>query len=203
MSMLVNQAEMQVRQALSRAAAQAAAAGELPQAELPPFTVEVPADRKNGDLAVNAAMVSARAFHAAPRKIAETLLAHLSLENSLLSRAEVAGPGFMNFNSGLFILLAGFMNLRYMGITVWDSVPLFILYALMVYVGASLLCSAFPLVEDAMNLYDLLYRQKKGNIIGRIFAFIPTVITYAGAYLEKYCITFVLVAAGVTAGFLF
>ena len=97
MSMLVNQAEMQVRQALSRAAAQAAAAGELPQAELPPFTVEVPADRKNGDLAVNAAMVSARAFHAAPRKIAETLLAHLSLENSLLSRAEVAGPGFMNF----------------------------------------------------------------------------------------------------------
>ena len=90
------------------------------------------------------------------------------------------GPGFMNFNSGLFIL-----------------------YALMVYVGASLLCSAFPLVEDAMNLYDLLYRQKKGNIIGRIFAFIPTVITYAGAYLEKYCITFILVAAGVTAGFLF
>ena len=113
------------------------------------------------------------------------------------------GPGFMNFNSGLFILLAGFMNLRYMGITVWDSVPLFILYALMVYVGASLLCSSFPLVEDAMNLYDLLYRQKKGNIVGRILAFIPTVIAYAGAYLEKYCITFILVAAGVIAGFLF
>ena len=97
MSLLVNQAEQQVREALSRAADAAARAGELPQLPLPAYTVEVPADRKNGDLAVNAAMVSARAFHAAPRKIAETLLAHLSLEGTLLSRAEVAGPGFLNF----------------------------------------------------------------------------------------------------------
>ena len=97
MSLLVNQAEEQVREALSRAADAAARAGELPQLPLPAYTVEVPADRKNGDLAVNAAMVSARAFHAAPRKIADTLLAYLSLEGTLLSRAEVAGPGFLNF----------------------------------------------------------------------------------------------------------
>lgn len=102
------------------------------------------------------------------------------------------GPSFMNFNIGLWIFLAGFFNLRYMGITPNDSVGLFIMYIIMTYAGISMLCNVFPLVEDAMNLYDLLYKQKKGNIVGRIFAFIPTVTAYAGAYLEKYCVTVVL-----------
>lgn len=113
------------------------------------------------------------------------------------------GPGFMNFMSGFWLFFAGFMNLRYMGITHYDSIPLFALYVIMTYVGISMLCNIFPLVEDAMNLFDLLYRQKKGNIIGRIFAFIPTVITYAGAYLEKYCVTVVLVIVFVVLGFVF
>ncbi len=99
------------------------------------------------------------------------------------------GPAFMNFNAGIWIFLAGFVNLNYMGITPYDSVGLFVLYILMTYVGVSMLCNVFPLVEDAMNLYDLLYSQKKGNAVGRILAYIPTVITYAGAYAEKYCIT--------------
>ncbi len=102
------------------------------------------------------------------------------------------GPSFMNFNIGVWMFLAGFMNLYYLGITPNDSIGLFVVYVLVTYLGVSMLCNVFPLVEDAMNLYDLLYRQKKGNIIGRIFGFIPTVITYAGAYLEKYCITLVL-----------
>lgn len=99
------------------------------------------------------------------------------------------GPAFMNFNIGLWIFLAGFLNLRFMGITATDSTAFFVIYVVMTYVGISMLCNVFPLVEDAMNLYDLLYRQKKGNAAGRFFAFIPTVITYAGAYLEKYCVT--------------
>lgn len=102
------------------------------------------------------------------------------------------GPAFMNFNIGFWIFLAGFLNLRFMGITPNDSLGLFIMYVVMTYVGISMLCNVFPLVEDAMNLYELLYKQKKGNVVGRIFAFIPAVITYAGAYLEKYCITVIL-----------
>ncbi len=101
------------------------------------------------------------------------------------------GPGFMNLMTGFPIFFAGFLNLRYMGITPKDSVPLFILYLLMLYVGVSLLCNIFPLVEDAMNLNDLLYRQKKGNIIGRILAAIPAFITNIGAYVEKYSISFI------------
>ena len=101
----------------------------------------------------------------------------------------VTGPAFMNFSAGLWIFLAGFVNLRYMGITPYDSVGLFAAYVLMTYVGVSMLCNVFPLVEDAMNLQDLLYRQKKGNFLGRILAYIPTMVAYAGAFAEKYCVT--------------
>ncbi len=113
------------------------------------------------------------------------------------------GPGFMNLMTGFPIFLAGFLNLRYMGITPKDSVPLFILYVLMTYVGVSLLCNLFPLVEDAMNLNDLLFRQKKGNIIGRIFAAFPAFITNIGAYVEKYSISFIVWVVFLVLSFVF
>ena len=97
MSKVVNQAEQQLREALTQAAGRAVAADELPAEPMPAFTVEIPGDRAHGDLAANAAMVSARAFRQPPRKIAETLLRHLELSGTYLERAEVAGPGFLNF----------------------------------------------------------------------------------------------------------
>ena len=86
-----------LREAIISAVQAAQAAGVLPAAEMPAFTIEIPADRSHGDLAANAAMVSARAFHAAPRKIAETILQYLDLTGTHLQRCEIAGPGFMNF----------------------------------------------------------------------------------------------------------
>lgn len=97
MQNVVTVAENQVREAVLRAAGQAVAAGDLPAEPMPAFTVEVPGDRAHGDLAVNAALVSAKAFHRAPRQIAETLLCHLDLTGTYLEKAEVAGPGFLNF----------------------------------------------------------------------------------------------------------
>ena len=91
------QAALDEARRLLAAAAQAAMdAGELPQAELPAFIVEVPADTKNGDIASNLAMAGARTWRKAPRMIAEALTAHLQLENTVFDRAEVAGPGFIN-----------------------------------------------------------------------------------------------------------
>lgn len=91
------QAAMDEARSLLAAAAQAAMeAGELPQAELPAFIVEIPADTKNGDIASNLAMAGARTWRKAPRMIAEALTAHLQLENTVFERAEVAGPGFIN-----------------------------------------------------------------------------------------------------------
>lgn len=91
------QAALDEARRLLAAAAQAAMdAGELPQAELPAFIVEVPADTKNGDIASNLAMAGARTWRKAPRMIAEALTAHLQLDNTVFERAEVAGPGFIN-----------------------------------------------------------------------------------------------------------
>lgn len=87
----------EARALLTQAAQAAMAADALPQTELPDFIVEIPADVKNGDVASNLAMAGARAFKKAPRQIADALLAHMpSLENSIFSKVEVAGPGFIN-----------------------------------------------------------------------------------------------------------
>ena len=97
--MMINPME-QAKQALCerilQAAERAAAAGELPSAELS-GGVEQPKDTANGDLAANHAMASAKVMHMAPRKIAETLVQHLDLTDSWFKSAEIAGPGFLNF----------------------------------------------------------------------------------------------------------
>ena len=86
-----------LKQAIQDAVETAISQELLPQAELPNFTIETPADRSHGDLATNAAMVSARAFQLAPRKIAEIITANIDLDGTNLSRFEIAGPGFINF----------------------------------------------------------------------------------------------------------
>ena len=97
MSVLVAESKQQIEKILKDAAQKAISAGALCEAELPPFKVEVPADRKNGDYAVNAAMVWARSFKSNPRAIAETLMANADLSDTFIEKYEIAGPGFINF----------------------------------------------------------------------------------------------------------
>ena len=73
------------------------AEGVFPAEPLPAFNIEIPADRAHGDFAANVAMVSAKALHLAPRKIAEAIADALVLEGSSFDKVEIAGPGFMNF----------------------------------------------------------------------------------------------------------
>lgn len=82
---------------LSKALTAAMQQGTLPERELPEFITEIPGDVKNGDVASNLAMASARVFGMAPRKIAEAVVAAMpSLESSSFERIEIAGPGFIN-----------------------------------------------------------------------------------------------------------
>ena len=97
MSKLVQQATNELREAIEAAIKAAIADGSLPEAEIPAFALEVPADRSHGDWACNAAMAGARAFRLAPRKIAETVVSHLDLTPTYFDRCEIAGPGFLNF----------------------------------------------------------------------------------------------------------
>ena len=90
MSNPIGEASKQLEALIQNAFAAAIAAGQLPEAPVPAFVVEIPADTSHGDFATNAAMVSARAFHSAPRKIAETICGHLTLENSFLMSVTLA-----------------------------------------------------------------------------------------------------------------
>ena len=81
----------EARALLTAAAKAAMADGTLPEAALPDFIVEIPADVKTGDIASNVAMAGARAFHKAPRQIAEAITAKLQLDGSLFDRLSLAG----------------------------------------------------------------------------------------------------------------
>ena len=59
--------------------------------------------------------------------------------------------------------------------------------------AVSLFVHAFPLVEDALNMVDKVYHQ--GSILQKIFYTPGLLICLAGAYLEKYCLTFVFAVA--------
>ena len=53
-------------------------------------------DRSHGDFASNIAMIASKAAGMKPRDLAEKILAHLP-EVADISKAEIAGPGFINF----------------------------------------------------------------------------------------------------------
>ena len=87
--------EALIRDAFAAAEAQGKLQGGQP---LPAFTVEIPADSSHGDFATNAAMVSAKTFRSAPVKIAGALVECMDFSKArYIDRAEIAGPGFINF----------------------------------------------------------------------------------------------------------
>ena len=90
-------AKTQLKAAVTAAIEALTAAGDLPAGELRDFNVEVPADRKNGDFSANAAMVNAKVFRMPPAKAAALIAEKMDLAGTYFERAEVAGPGFMNF----------------------------------------------------------------------------------------------------------
>ncbi len=100
MSKIVKQVQDKLTCAITEAFKKAVADGTLPEAEIPSFNIEVPADRANGDFSTNAAMAGARAFRRAPRQIADAVCANLDLEGTYVEKCEVAGAGFINFYLG-------------------------------------------------------------------------------------------------------
>lgn len=97
MSYIVKEVENQLKTAINNAVSSAVEKGVFPAVPQAEFKIEIPADRVNGDFSANAAMVWARELHNAPRKIADSIMAEINLEDTYFERAEVAGPGFMNF----------------------------------------------------------------------------------------------------------
>lgn len=97
MTNLIKDASQQVRELVLKALGECITEGIFPAEPIPSFNVEIPADPKNGDMSTNAAMVCARAFRTAPRKIADAICEKLYLNGSYFEKCEVAGAGFINF----------------------------------------------------------------------------------------------------------
>ncbi len=100
MSYIVNEVQNELKKIIACASEKAAEKGTLAAVPSGTFNVEIPADRANGDFSTNAAMAWARELKNAPRKIADAIIAEVSLEGTYFERVEVAGPGFINFYLG-------------------------------------------------------------------------------------------------------
>src|SRR5919109_435193 len=68
---------------------------EAPQFADTPIVLERPKQPEHGDFSSNVAMQLAKALKANPRQLAAALVSRIS--GDFLEKAEVAGPGFINF----------------------------------------------------------------------------------------------------------
>ena len=59
---------------------------------------EKPRDAKHGDLTTNIAMIAAKQAKIPPRPLAQKIVDNLHLDQSLIDKVEIAGPGFINFH---------------------------------------------------------------------------------------------------------
>ena len=97
MSKLVKQATNELHTLIVNALEKAIADSEIPEAEIPAFNIEVPANRDNGDYSSNVAFVCAKAFRRAPKMIADIVAKNIQLDGTYFDSCAVAGAGFINF----------------------------------------------------------------------------------------------------------
>ena len=100
MTNMIQSAREQAAALTQAAYEKAAAGGVLPAGAEVKAAVEIPKDTSHGDYASTFAMAGARALHMAPRAIAQAIVDNLELEGSYFQKAEIAGPGFLNFTLG-------------------------------------------------------------------------------------------------------
>lgn len=91
--MLIENIKSSIKDSLSNAMIR----GEIPTIDLPEINIEIPSDRKYGDLSSNIAMASAKIFKMSPKKLANIILSDMRPLSSLIEKYEIAGSGFINF----------------------------------------------------------------------------------------------------------
>lgn len=96
----------QIASLVEQALHAAAAAHELVSFPLPTVIIGIPASPDHGDFSCNVAMQMAKGERKAPRQVADILIRHIADGSGLLSKTEIAGPGFINF----FVAPAAWQN---------------------------------------------------------------------------------------------
>lgn len=87
--------KMRLAEKIRQTAQKAIAEGVVKEGALPKVLLTVPPKKEFGDFATNFAMQSARSLHCNPRVLAQYIVEHLT--GGYVQKAEIAGPGFINF----------------------------------------------------------------------------------------------------------
>ncbi len=96
----VKDAKNDVKEIITEALGKLVGAGKISAEPLPAFQVTVPQDSAHGDFSANAALVSAKTLKTNPRALAQMIVDEIKLDGTGFDKAEVAGPGFLNFYLG-------------------------------------------------------------------------------------------------------
>jgi arginyl-tRNA synthetase len=64
----------------------------------PPVILETPKQAAHGDVACPVALALARTARRPPREVAQAIIDHMELPETLVQRVEIAGPGYINFH---------------------------------------------------------------------------------------------------------
>ena len=86
----------QIQQLLEQTVSSLKAAALIPVELEPRIQVDNTKDKAHGDLATNLAMLLAKPAGKNPRELAQLITEHLPA-SALVAKAEIAGPGFINF----------------------------------------------------------------------------------------------------------
>lgn len=71
--------------------------GLLKSTPLPPYIIEIPNNPDHGDFATNLPLTLTASQKRGPREVARIIVDHLDDRDDILEKAEIAGPGFINF----------------------------------------------------------------------------------------------------------
>jgi arginyl-tRNA synthetase len=82
---------------IEKALVELTADGVLPEGPRPEVALTIPKQAEHGDYATNVAMAIAKGSKRNPRETAKAILDKLGDAGGLVVRAEIAGPGFLNF----------------------------------------------------------------------------------------------------------
>ena len=88
--------EEQIKDNWIKAALKGKEEGMLTFEELPEFILEIPKDKKNGDYAINLAMLLTKIERKNPREIASILVDAFDRGAASIEKIDIAGPGFIN-----------------------------------------------------------------------------------------------------------
>lgn len=99
-------------------------------------------------------------------------------------------PHILTIISGL---LLGMIPVMVLFILEIDDLLLTIFCAVCWWFAVSIFASSFPSIEDAINMREKVY--KKGNFLQKILFTPGFIVTYIGAYAERYLVSFILLVA--------